>query len=63
MKCPYACDIETVEETISERDESGNITFQQTKTVTHRKYVKCLQEECGAWQDGRCNYNQGPNGA
>lgn len=63
MRCPYACDIETAEEVTQEHDENDNLIFRQTKSFSHRKYISCLREECGAWQGGRCNYNQGPNGA
>lgn len=29
--------------------------------IEHKSYPPCLQDGCGAWQNGKCNYNQGMN--
>lgn len=58
MKCPYAVSRHTVSQTVFEYDEDGKQTFQQTTEHNNAEFVDCLKEECGAWCDGRCQYNQ-----
>ena len=62
MKCPYCVNTVQVVQTRNEFNESGCTTFSEEKSLLHRKFVSCLKEDCGAWQNGRCNYNQGANG-
>jgi hypothetical protein len=56
MKCPYENDIEQVNQTSYDYNESGQNTFYEHKLFEHRTFVDCLKENCGAWQDGKCNY-------
>lgn len=58
MKCPYAVSRHTVSQTIFEYYEDGNQKFQQTIDHNTAEFVDCLKENCGAWNDGRCRYNQ-----
>ncbi|MGM9669799.1 MAG: hypothetical protein ACI3VZ_08625 [Faecousia sp.] len=58
MKCPYAVSRHTVSQTIFEYDEDGKQTFRQTTERNTAKFVDCLEGNCGAWRDGRCQYNQ-----
>lgn len=58
MKCPYAVDRRTVAQTTYEHDEDGVLTFQQIVENNTASFVECLREECGAWQDGRCQYRE-----
>lgn len=58
MKCPYAVNRLNVSQTDFQYDESGNQTFQQTIDHNTAEFVDCLEENCGAWRDGRCRYNQ-----
>lgn len=58
MKCPYAVNRHNVSQTVFQYDESGNYTFQQTIDHNTAEFVDCLEENCGAWRDGRCQYNQ-----
>lgn len=58
MKCPYAVNRKTVSQTIFEHDEEGVQTFQQTVETNDASFPDCLQQECGAWKDGRCQYHE-----
>lgn len=62
MKCPYAVNRKVTTVTNNSFNENGyNVKSidMQENIVT---YLECQQENCGAWQNGRCNYNQGSNG-
>lgn len=59
MKCPYAVDRHCVTQTHFEYDENGAEAFRQTADHSTAIFMDCLQENCGAWQDGRCRYNAG----
>lgn len=56
MKCPYAVNRHTVSQTNFEYNEDGVQTFQQTVESNTASFLNCLEEECGAWKDGRCQY-------
>lgn len=56
MKCPYAVNRHTVSQTNIEYNEEGVQTFQQTVENNTASFVDCLEENCGAWRDGRCEY-------
>lgn len=58
MKCPYAVNRNTISQTIFEYDEDGKQTFQQTTDQNTAEFVDCMKENCCAWHDGRCQYNQ-----
>ena len=58
MKCPYAVNRHTVSQTAFTYDESGNQTFQQTIENNTADFLDCLKEQCGAFRNGRCQYNQ-----
>lgn len=56
MTCPYAVNRQVVTQTTLEYDEGGNQTMQQTLENSTAQFVLCVQEHCGAWRDGRCQY-------
>lgn len=58
MKCPYAVNRNLVQQTIYEYDDGGEMTFQQVIEQNAADFVDCLKDDCGAWRDGRCQYNQ-----
>lgn len=58
MKCPYAVNRKTVSQTMFEHDENGVQIFQQTVEMNNASFPDCLQQECGAWKDGRCQYHE-----
>ena len=58
MECPYAVNRHNVSQTVFQYDGTGNQTFQQTIGHNTAEFVDCLEENCGAWRDGRCQYNQ-----
>lgn len=58
MKCPYTVNIEQVVQYYFERDDSGNVVNEEQKLIEQKIYVLCLKEECGAFYNGRCHYNQ-----
>ncbi len=58
MKCPYAVNRHLVQQTIYEYDDDGEMTFQQVIEQNAADFVDCLKDDCGAWRDGRCQYNQ-----
>lgn len=59
MKCPYAVNRRTVSQTNFEYNEEGVQTFQQTVENNTASFLDCLEMECGAWKDGRCEYHGG----
>lgn len=58
MKCPYAVNRHLVQQTIYEYDDDGEMTFRQVIEQNAADFVDCLKDDCGAWRDGRCQYNQ-----
>lgn len=58
MKCPYAVTRHMTQQTVFEYDETGAQTMQQTIEHNVAEFIDCVQEECGAWKDGQCRYNQ-----
>ena len=56
MKCSYAVNRHTVSQTNFEYNEEGVQTFQQTVENNTASFVDCLEENCCAWRDGRCEY-------
>lgn len=58
MKCPYAVNRNVNQQTIYEYGDNGEMTFQQVIENNTAEFVDCLEENCGAYRDGRCQYNQ-----
>lgn len=58
MKCPYTVNTLVIEQTQNEYNAEGNCAGYQTVTRTSREYIDCLREDCGAFYDGRCRYNE-----
>ena len=58
MICPYLMKSETFIETWQQApNESETVTDGVTfRTVTH-EYAECLKNDCGAYCDGKSNYN------
>nr|DAZ02364.1 MAG TPA: hypothetical protein [Caudoviricetes sp.] len=56
MKCPYAVTRSTTSQTVYEYGEDGEMTMQQTVDHNEAKFVDCLEGNCAAWQNGRCQY-------
>lgn len=57
MKCPYNAKlVEQVNQNHYEYDENGYNTFHQHKLVEAKMLMDCLEQECAAWQNGRCRY-------
>lgn len=56
MKCPYAVARSTTSQTVYEYGEDGEMTMQQTVDHNEAKFVDCLEGNCAAWQNGRCQY-------
>ena len=55
MKCPYA--VHRQEDLISHSENNGegkSILFQQFDN--RATFADCLQENCGAYRNGRCHY-------
>ncbi|MBR2048286.1 MAG: hypothetical protein IJ960_06775 [Oscillospiraceae bacterium] len=59
MKCPYAVNRHRVVQVSIDYDEEGVEIGSQTVEHNTAELVNCLQENCGAWRDGRCRYNAG----
>lgn len=57
MKCPYAVTRKLMQKTVYTYDDDGQqVIEQQTFETNLAEYVKCLEHECAAWQNGRCGY-------
>lgn len=58
MKCPYVVNRHNVSQTVFQYDDEGVQIFQETIEHNTAEFVDCLKENCGAWRDDRCQYNQ-----
>lgn len=66
MKCPYVMTTIKIDradglkehvahwEGTDSSERSDMFGYWPTSEVTQHIMTECLQEECGAWQDGRC---------
>ncbi|HEY5585715.1 MAG TPA: hypothetical protein VIK78_14665 [Ruminiclostridium sp.] len=65
MQCPYnrksARWVKQYKNNLISED-TGIISSQEEILVEEYFLMDCPKEECGAWQNDRCNYNQGVNG-
>lgn len=55
MICPYILNQKTEIQAVHEYDDGRNVVDSQVDNITYTP-VKCLQEGCGAWRKGRCQY-------
>jgi hypothetical protein len=63
MICPYnRKQLKQVVKTNYEVDDNGITKSTSQALIEDYILMECPQEECGAWQDSRCQYNQGSNG-
>lgn len=58
MKCPYA--VNRVEKTISQFTYDEESRHIQTNSITENNaaFIDCLKEQCGAYKNGSCHYNE-----
>ena len=56
MYCPYAVHRKSVTQLTSEYDSEGRETGWQKIETNSAVFVKCVGEQCGAWQDEKCQY-------
>jgi hypothetical protein len=57
--CPYNFQIEQVNENIYEYNDDNLNTSYTHKLLEKHDRLPCIGEECGAFYDGRCHYNEG----
>jgi hypothetical protein len=61
MICPYnRKSLKQVTQTKHSYEE-GNNNFSEQILIEDYVLMECPKEECGAWQNDRCNFNQGHN--
>lgn len=58
MKCPYAVDRHRVVQVVIDYNDEGVEIGSQTVEHNTATFVNCLQNQCGAWKDGRCAYHE-----
>jgi len=60
MICPYNdSKIKYVKQNMNNIDDStNNITSTEEMLIQEHTPMKCYEEECGVWHDGKCNYNK-----
>lgn len=56
MKCPYMCKTTAVDQTDHEYDGEGRIISTTNRYLGGYVLMDCLENECGAYYDGRCHY-------
>lgn len=56
MFCPYAVNRVSVQQTIYEYNDDGTTKMHHTIDHNNAEFVKCKKQECGAWRDGKCCY-------
>lgn len=60
MKCPYAVNRSIVTQTEIEYEKEEETFLESNSTVSQINtawFVDCLEDDCGAFYDGRCHYN------
>jgi len=57
MKCPYATHRKTISKTEYEYDSEGKQIGTKEIVTNYAIFLECVQEKCGAWENGRCHYN------
>ena len=58
MLCPYLIKTEKIIETWKQTpDENGAIKSGTTVKNISYEYRECVMRSCGAYHDGKCNYN------
>lgn len=58
MFCPYTVNRHLIQQATYEYDESGNVTINQVIEHNTAEFFERQKDQCGAWHDGRCQYNQ-----
>ncbi|MBS5784077.1 MAG: hypothetical protein KID04_14540 [Clostridium sp.] len=58
-QCPYNFGIKQVNQNVYEYDENNLNVFHSHKLIESHVRLPCIGEECGAFYDGRCHYNEG----
>jgi hypothetical protein len=58
MKCPYVVNIQQTNVNKYEYDEDGKQTIHNHRLVEVRTFVECVKEDCGAYQNSKCCYNE-----
>ena len=56
MKCPYTVDSHQHTQDTYEYDDEGRVVAEIRKVIEKRPFVDCVENNCAAWSDGRCNY-------
>lgn len=56
MKCPYAITRIVTIHYENHFDENDRNDFSNSTETNAAIFVNCQKENCGAWQDGKCNY-------
>ncbi len=56
MKCPYNIDIKQSNCDKYIYDDDGKNVQRNHILKEERTFTECLKENCGAYQDGKCNY-------
>lgn len=65
MQCPYnRKSLKYVKDYKNDLVDEENGILKGYKEAYFEEYslMECAKENCGVWQDGKCNYNQGNNG-
>ena len=57
IKCPYMCKKTSVEQTSYKYGDDGQIVFSDFRSILDYELMTCLQENCGAFRDGKSCYN------
>ncbi|WP_195984068.1 hypothetical protein [Clostridium sp. D33t1_170424_F3] len=56
MKCPYAVNTRIITQISFEHDDNGIPTTQTAIENQEIAFPDCLERDCAAWIDGRCQY-------
>lgn len=54
MKCPYIFKIEQQTQTTYAYNDDGAVTVEGSLLNETQTPLDCLEDECAAWQEGRC---------
>lgn len=57
MKCPYMTNSIQASRNTFSYDEDGKCITESSILQELHPFVECLEGDCAAWQDGRCQYN------
>ena len=56
IKCPYTVHRHSQSQVYFEYDSEGRTKLQTEIINNNAEMINCVEKDCGAWENGKCNY-------